>query len=362
MRDYSFMLKSLELIFRRLVLQSLRKKNRSRLSQASITDLPTNPKILLLRQDKIGDVIITTPTIRMLRQHFPDARIDIVLGSKNVAASSAVQHYVNTIWVYTKKTLGTIKLLNAIRVQNYDIIVDCLDNPSTTSRLIIRLTNSRYSVGLEDSPSGFYTNSVAIPHKAITHVVERTAKLLTAFGINPKPSELDLEYQIPAQYSNSAETALGQKTKIRLGINIAAGWEKYWGRENFIKLIEQINSEEIEIIGFANEEFQHELIAISAATKMTSAPLVSNFDQFAALLSSADVILTPDTSVVHLAAAWKTPCAVMYSGIVDNLMLWTPYRSAHRVLSTREQSLAVITPAEVLTSLNELIDLLPKHS
>lgn len=362
MRDYSSMLKSLELIFRRLVLQSLRKKNRSRLSQAPIVGLPANPKILLLRQDKIGDVIITTSTVRILRRHFPDARIDIVLGTKNVAASSAAQHYVNTIWVYTKKTLGTIKLLNAIRFQNYDVIVDCLDNPSTTSRLIIRLTNSKYSVGLEDSPSGFYTNSVAVPHKALTHVVERTAKLLTAFGIYPKPSELDLEYQIPAHYSNAAETALGPKTKIRLGINIAAGWEKYWGRENFIKLIQQISSEEIEIVGFANEEFQHELTAISAATELKSAPLASNFDEFAALLSSSDVILTPDTSVVHLAAAWKIPCAVMYSGIVDNLMLWTPYHSPHRVLSTREQSLATITPAEVFASLNELIVLLPKHA
>lgn len=349
------MLKSLELIFRRLVLQSLRKKNRLRLSQSPITGLPANPKILFLRQDKIGDVLITVPTLRLLRQHFPDARIDIVLGVKNVAASSAVKPYVNTIWVYTKKTLGTIKLLNAIRVQNYDVIVDCLDNPSTTSRLIIRLTNSKYSVGLEDSPSGFYTNSVAIPHKALTHVVERTAKLLTAFGINPKPSELDLEYTIPSQYKNIAETALGPKPKIRLGINIAAGWEKYWGRENFIKLVEQINTEEIEIVGFANEEFQHELIAIAAATNIVTAPLASNFDEFAAMLSSSDIILTPDTSIVHLAAAWKIPSVVLYAGIVEHLMLWTPYHSSHRVCSTREKLLSVIHPEEVLEALNELI-------
>ncbi|MBI3258960.1 MAG: glycosyltransferase family 9 protein [Ignavibacteriae bacterium] len=348
------MLKSLELIFRRLVLQSLRRKNRTDKPQPPLMDLPPNPKILFLRHDKIGDAIITIPSIRILRHHFETAQIDVLLGSKNIAASSAVLHYINKIWEYTKKTFGTIKLLNNIRAEHYDVIIDCMDNPSTTSRLIIRLANAKYSVGLENTPGGFYTHSIPIPDKTTTHIVERTAKMLTVFGINPKPSELYLEYPIPLQYKNAAETAFGSKTNIRLGINIAAGWGKYWGRENFIKLIQQINSEEIEIIGFASKAFQHELIAISAATELISAPLTSNFDEFAALLSSSDVILTPDTSVVHLAAAWKIPCVVLYAGIVDNLMLWTPYRSPHRVLSTREQLLSVIHPEKVLEALNEL--------
>lgn len=354
------MFKSIELFFRRCLLLLLRGKNRSQSPKPILNNLPENTKILFLRHDKIGDVLITIPTIRILRHKFPNAQLDILLGTKNQAVASSVLNYCRQTLVYTKKPIEIFILLKRIRAERYDIIIDCIDNPSTTSRMIIRFSKVKYSVGLENTTSGIYTHSVALPDKATTHIVERTATLLHAFGIYPKPSDLDLEYIIPKQYSELAEIALGKKDKIRLGINIAAGWEKYWGRENFISLLHKLQSDELQIIGFATSEFQGELNAISTVTSLRNAPLASNFDEFAAMLSSCDVIFTPDTSVVHLSAAWKIPCLVLYSNIVENHMLWTPYHSPHRVVTTRHPMLSTISPQSVLIEVNELIAQLPK--
>lgn len=43
-------------------------------------------RILLVRTDKIGDAIVSTPVLQALRQHYPNARIDVVLGRRNRAA------------------------------------------------------------------------------------------------------------------------------------------------------------------------------------------------------------------------------------------------------------------------------------
>jgi ADP-heptose:LPS heptosyltransferase len=279
----------------------------------------------------------------------------MIFGLKNREAASSVKQYVHKLWLYTKKPLETIRLLTQIRAVRYDVVVDCMDNPSTTSRLIVRFAHARYSIGLENSPSGFYTHSIVLPNKATTHIVERTAMLLHAFGIYPQSSDLDLEYPIQPMVKDIASFALRAKKKIRLGINIAAGWEKYWGRENFINFLNKVRNLEIEVIGFATKEFQDELAAISNATALHAASIASCFDEFAAMLSDSDIILTPDTSAAHLAAAWKIPCIVMYAGVTDTLMSWTPFNSPHRAVSTRETMLSSISPDEVFAAFNELI-------
>ena len=349
------MVKSLELLFRRFLLLLLRGKIHKNLPNSVLEDALENPKILFLRHDKIGDVLITIPTIRILRKHLPTAHISILLSLKNLAVAPYLRRYTDSKFVYTKKLFETLKLLKSIRAEKFDVIIDCIDNPSTTSRMIIRLANARYSVGLESIYSGFYTHSIQLPDKSTSHIVERTAMLLKAFGICAEPSDLDLEYIIRPELQDYVNKSLGEKKKTRLAVNIAAGWEKYWGQENFRRLIQKLESEHIEIIGFATAEFQSELLAISHGTMLQTAPPASDFDEFAAMLSSCDVLFTPDTSVVHLAAAWKIPCLVLYANIVENMMLWTPFRSKYRAISTKKPQLSSISPDEVLIVIKELI-------
>ncbi len=347
------MLKQLELSFRRFLLKLLQRRTSGAL--ASLSQLPENAKILLLRHDKIGDVLVTVPMIRILRKRFPNAQIDILLGEKNQSAFGAVQQYCNHKLLYSKKLPAILSLIRSLWATHYDVIIDCMDNPSSTSRTLIALSAPRYSVGLVRGEDTFYTHPIPTPDRRTTHIVERTAQLLTAFGIEPAPEDLSLEFPMTEAQQAAAHTALGEKTGLRLGINISAGWEKYWGRERLIELVTQLQG--IEIIGFATADFQSELQEITKqASAMRAAPLAGSLSEFAAMLHECDVLFTPDTSVVHLAAAWKKPCVVLYANITDDLMLWTPYKSPHRALTTRESVLPAIGSREVVQALQELIE------
>lgn len=59
--------------------------------------LDDSAKILLLRQDRLGDLLVSTSFIRILRQHLPKAKIDILLSKSNIQAQKCVVKYVDNV-------------------------------------------------------------------------------------------------------------------------------------------------------------------------------------------------------------------------------------------------------------------------
>lgn len=60
-----------------------------------------NKKILLIRNDNIGDLICTTPAIEALRKKYPNNQIDIVVNSYNIQAIEN-NPFINHVYCYTK--------------------------------------------------------------------------------------------------------------------------------------------------------------------------------------------------------------------------------------------------------------------
>ena len=69
-------------------------------------------KILLLRQDRLGDLLISTGIIRNLRKIIPKAEIHLLLGTKNYFAKHIVSNYIDKFYLYDKKLFNSIKLIH----------------------------------------------------------------------------------------------------------------------------------------------------------------------------------------------------------------------------------------------------------
>jgi ADP-heptose:LPS heptosyltransferase len=76
-------------------------------------------------------------------------------------------------------------------------------------------------------------------------------------------------------------------------------------------------------------DYQADVEAIAGATGAAPLPALASFHEFAAVLREFDMLLTPDTSVVHLAAAWKTPLVGLFRGSAE-VMPWFPYHAPYR--------------------------------
>lgn len=316
-------------------------------------------RILLLRHDRIGDVLVTTPFLHELRKILPGTQIDILLSSKNIGAKKAVEPYVNQIFNYTKGPLDTLGLLSKLINNNYDLVIDLFDNPSTTSAYVIRLINPLYSLGFDKENRGIYTHLVPIPDKRKYHIARRIVNLIMPFGINPEKVDLSLFYPLSIEEKSSAKIKTGKAGVPMIGINLAGSSRaKYYGTENYIKLINKIESRyKADIILFAKSDYSSELNEIKSKTGCRVAPPAESLHGYAAMLSTCDMIITPDTAAVHFSSAFGIPCLALYI-VSDNPntgIPWYPLGISKRILQTKEE-LAKIKVQEVFSAFIELAD------
>jgi ADP-heptose:LPS heptosyltransferase len=319
--------------------------------------LPPNPAILMLRAERIGDVLVTVPIIRAVRQRYPLARIDVLLTDANVHAAHAVSPWINRVWVYHKRPVSALALVHKIRAQRYDLLVDFQNGPSATSQLAARWGGAANVVGLLHEQPAHLTHAVPMPDRRRVHIVDRLAQLLLAFGVDPEREPLDLEYRLSdVDRARAAVQLRGVRSSHRLAVNVSGrGTHKYWGRHRFIEAIGFVQQHypQLGIVVCGAPGDAAEVEAIAGATGVEPVPPLP-FHAFASIIHECDLLLTPDTSVVHLAAAWKIPAVVLFREDPHTLP-WVPYRSPHRAI-VQPGPLAGIALERVIEALTQLIE------
>ncbi len=350
---------------------SLRKKFNNFLSTARqpiFIEKPSNKfyfvegsRILLLRHDRIGDIMVSIPFIKKFRSLFPGVQIDILLSKRNIDAKSAVLPYVNNIYVLEKGLFKYMRILRKLNSNKYDMVIDLFDNPSTTSSIIIKLANPLYALGLNKANSSSYTHVVPLLNKNKHHIVERIAQLLLPFGVVPLSRDLHISYPISKERSAKAVQLLSiNNNRVLLGINLAGSdRSKYWGTDNYIELIKTLNIKypDFDIIIFHTHDYANEFNELSKHTICRAAPLTNDFDDYVAMLSLTKIIISPDTAAVHIAAAFKIPCIglFLWTGSKDTGLPWYSFNSPYRCLKTSSGNLVNITVDELIEAVDEIV-------
>ncbi len=353
-------LKKIEILFRRIVI-SLLEDRRAKTFVYERRKLFTSEskRILLVRHDRIGDLIISIPIIRELRKRLPDAQIDILLSEKNYAAHPPVKQYVNNILVYRKSPASVLSLIRKMKQNRYHVVVDMYDNPSASASIAVRFSGAMYSVGINKENSYAYSHLVQQLDNQEHHIIERTAELLKPFDIDPRESNLSPEYFINDEESEQAFKKLGSPAGKPIGINLAgSNPSKYWGSDNNIELIRRIKENMgYEILLFHTPDYNSEVAEIASGTGIKVAPPAESFHEYAAMLANCGMIITPDTAAVHIAAARQIPCVAFFDVSRQDItgIPWYPYKSPSRTLKTATGSIKDITPTEAYEAILSLI-------
>jgi ADP-heptose:LPS heptosyltransferase len=319
-------------------------------------------KILLLRQDRLGDLLFSSSFIRNLKEINPDFKIDILLSKKNIGGIRSVENHINDFYIYDKKLGGLIKSIKGINNKEYDLIIDLFDNPSTTSSLILKFikknqnTNKPIKIGLEKKNRNSYDIVVPKLDKKKYHIVNRMMEILKIFGINPNNLNLDLEYEINDSERMEFLKKHPEFNEKFVGINLSGSSKtRFWGIENnieFIKLLKR-NFEGINVVLFGTKEYINELNAISEASGAIIAPFTDSVHQWVINLSLSSIIVSPDTSAIHFASVWKIPSLIFYESNNNDLPI-TPINSPFEMLTTKTDSIQTISPEEAFEGLKKL--------
>jgi ADP-heptose:LPS heptosyltransferase len=353
------LLKSVEILFRRLLIHILGFfVHRKNLPVDTVNY--NSSKLLFIRQDRIGDVLISTPIFASIKNHYPGAILDVLLSSNNyfVLENDPVIH---ARWIYKKNISKTLGLIRSLRKEKYDYAVDMMDNPSVTTTLLCLFTGARFNVGLVKENSYVYDIAVPMLSRNKTHIVDRIAQLLTAFRIDPNMEKLSIHYYTSPEADSFAERFLFENNLVDsklVGINISAGGNaRFWGIENYRRLLSNITEKYPPlrvIILFKPTDIQIAKKIVESNSNVFLSPVTKIFDQFAALIKRMSIIVSPDTSAVHLASAFGIPSVVLYVQSNKDLRIWEPYHVEFETLVTEIDDLSSI-PTEMVISAFERI-------
>lgn len=321
-------------------------------------------RILLLRQDRIGDVLVATPVIREIRRRYPKATIDMVLSTNNQSVRTAVAPYINTIHVLKKSVLSVWSLWWTLRRARYTAVVDLLDNASTTSGMLIEASAAVFRFGIDKDNRGVYSHVVPLLSQSTVLINLRVAQLLLLFGINPESVDLRPEYPVTTAELQQARQRLGLERGLEhgqrtLGVVLSGSLAfKRYSIEKFAIILNRLRSEKpwLRVYVFGGPAEQQDVQRLAAETG-SYAVGPSAFHQYAVDLRVMDVLLVPDTAAVHLAAAagtHGTPCVVLYVPDVHGRLPWYPWRTPHEAVMSPTDHLNDINPNTVVEAVHRL--------
>ncbi len=299
-------------------------------------------KILIVQIGHIGDMVLTMPMVMAIKNDYPSARVHILASQRNYHLAES-HPMIDKVLIYRKQIFAIAGLVRDIRRERYDWWIDPKDHPSREGRLLCRLSGVRSSIGFNTpethifqySVPGAEVNNSTLPHPM--HCVERNMQALLPLDI--QRSEKHLRPMLPVN-THSAEyvrqllpnqtngEVIGQQRPLIVCNLSAGGAHRYWRQENWVQTVQQLFSEyscRVALLSLPQDRHLAEEIRLAAPQALVFP--TRSLDDAVALVAAADLVITPDTSVVHIAAAFDVPCIAMYHSLWWNMHKFAPRSS-----------------------------------
>jgi heptosyltransferase I len=290
------------------------------------TKLPYLKSIAIIKLGSIGDVIHTLPVSYILRNNFPNSRIDWIIEKKSLEILKGNTYIDNIIVIDTKSMRQNLfnfdniksikKLLRYFSNINYDIVFDF--QGLSKSGLIAYLTGSKKKVGFNPSDCREWLNPFFMDVKAPkvqdkTHVVDKNLNLLKFIGINTYPVNFPLtihnEDEIPID--NFFKEHNITSNDFIVAIDPSAGWKtKCIDLSLLAKVCDYLElswSCKVILIWGPGEYDKANKIREESFSK-PEILCKTTLKSLAAFLKKCNLMISPDTGPLHLAAALGVRC------------------------------------------------------
>ncbi|GAL85961.1 glycosyl transferase family protein [Sporocytophaga myxococcoides] len=287
--------------------------------------------ILCIRLDNMGDVLMTTPALRALKDSFPERKITLLTSS----AGKAVAQFIPTIdkvivfdtpWVKNNGTFSsskTFEMIELLKRENFDgaIIFTVYSQNPLPAAMLCHLAEIPKVLGYcRENP--YHLISEWVPEEEplteIKHEVIRQLDLVGYAGCYIANKELNI--CLPSDYDSDITELLkgkGIKQGNYIVIHPGASEEKrMFPLDKFSEaanlLVDRLG---IPVVVTGNKEERKLAEEIERNTDNKVINLAGELDLsgFIALIKKAKVVVSNNTGTVHIAAATQTPVVVLYA-------------------------------------------------
>jgi ADP-heptose:LPS heptosyltransferase len=286
-------------------------------------------KILIIRIDRIGDLILSTPAIKAVRGAYPEAEIHLLVAE------------------YTKPLVINNPYVDRVLIDGKDVVLNDYDldvalHPGTRQNRMAFKCGAKWRAGYTGRGGGFYlTHKVKDDRaKRKRHEVESVLEVVNAVGCKAADTGLDIsvteEGELFAGLFYRKHDLDGKRVAV---IHPGARQEHIrWRKEGFSGVADKLVSQGVNVvlIGGKNEiPLIQEMESL-----MNMKPVIAvnmSLTRLVSLIRKSDIFIGNSTGTMHIAAALRVPVVAIFGNIhpLDCYEEWGPWGEGHIVVSKK---------------------------
>ncbi|MCX6559654.1 MAG: glycosyltransferase family 9 protein [Candidatus Aminicenantes bacterium] len=344
---------------------------------------PARPRhILLIRLRRIGDVVMTTPAVALLKSFLPESALTYLIEEPYRRLVEGLPAVDRVLAVPAKQDRRAFfGLLRQVRRERFDAVLDFHGGPRAS--WITAFSGAKLKVGYALRGKSFlYDRAVPRqPERGVRHSAQSHAELVRALGFEFNDAALPA-YQLPEATAEEktrvgavmAEFGLADKKYAVLHVGAGNAFRD-WGSENHAVLAAALARRpdfKVALIGGPGDLTRQEEVITGAAAGGRVAGLAGrlNLIETRALVARAALFVGPDSGPMHIAASTPTPIVALFGP--TEIAHFAPWRTEGRAIliqkdmdcrpcpqrvcvSADYRCLRTITPAEVAAAGEKLI-------
>ncbi len=295
-------------------------------------------KFLILRFSSIGDIVLTTPVIRCLKQQYPDAEVHYAT-KKSYQSLLENNPYIDKVFTLEKSLNNLVKQLKSER---YDYVIDLHNNLRTTilklrlkSPLTPRWGNSLQTFSFDKFN---FQKWILVKFKKNlmpnVHIVDRYMKTVESLGV--KNDNKGLDYFIPERDEIPADWL---PEEFRNGYAVyAIGGQHETKKLPLHKMLELCKTIQLPLVLIGGKEdavISKQLSVISKNTPIFDTCGKCNLNQSASVIQNAKIVYTHDTGMMHVAAALKKKVVSIWGNTVPAFGMY-PYQTDFELIENND--------------------------
>jgi ADP-heptose:LPS heptosyltransferase len=339
-------------------------------SKSSKSDWLSIHNLLVMRLDNIGDVIMTSPALQALRQNLPNAKITLMASPSGASAASLLPWIDEVLsWRVVWQDLGKLafdpaqewELVEALKAHQFDaaMIFTSFSQSPHPAGFICALAGIPLRLGESKEQDGYSLTHCLPAAPDHIHQTERNLHLIESVGF--KVSDRHLSLSIPSE----VHTAVSKLVSFQSFYLLLNPWTscpaRNYASDRFAQAARQLSDQtgwKVVVTGVEKDRERSQALLADLGSRAIDLIGKTNLAELAALVEGASLVLTNNTSVMHIADATQTPMIVLFAG-TEHISQWFPRHSQSRLLNRS----TVCSPCYAMTCAHQMqcLDIEPEE-
>lgn len=274
-------------------------------------------KVLIVRFSSIGDIVLTTPIIRCLKQQLKDVEVHYITKRK---FNSVLQHnpYIDKIYLIDK---STDEVIGALKSENYDYIID-LHHNIRTFKLKLQLSKKAFAFDKLNWKKFLIVNFKInkLPNK---HIVDRYFETTKSLGIVNDNKGLDYFIADKDEVDIKQVFPLSFHSGYYCLVVGGSYFTKQIPLHKLKEICEKSTKPLILLGGKEDKEIANQLHQMFPQTTFNACGEL-NLNQSASVIKQSDKVITSDTGLMHIASAYKKEIISLWGNTIPEFGMY-PY-------------------------------------